>query len=357
MVSTGDAGELRYVRDDEPGLRRRGRRRFVYVEDLTGERVRDERVRERIRRLVIPPAWRDVWICADPLGHIQATGRDARGRKQYRYHPAYRALREREKFADLVPFGEALGDLRAQVQCDLALPGLCQERVVALAIDLLDRTAIRVGNEAYARDNRTFGLTTLRARHVEVSGSMVSFEFPGKGAHGYEIELVDRRLARLVRRCRQLPGQLLFQYLDEDGVVRPVRSDDVNDLLRALTGLDATAKTFRTWHATVRAARILADAGPPRSERAARSAVAAACDEVGDWLGNTRAVCRASYVHPAVPAAFEAGVLGGWWRDGPTRRAGNLDADERRLLAVLRRARRRGLGTAPSPRVRRREAA
>jgi DNA topoisomerase-1 len=356
-VRTHGGHDLRYVRDDEPGLRRRGRRRFVYIDEATGERVTGKPLLDRVRRLAIPPAWRGVWICADPLGHLQATGRDDRGRKQYRYHPAYRALREREKFADLVPFGEALGDLRARIEHDLATPGLGPDRVVALAIALLDRTAIRVGNEAYARDNRTFGLTTLRTRHVHVSGSMVSFDFKGKGAQGHEVEVDDRRLAKLVRRCRQLPGQLLFQYEDEVGVARPVRSDDVNERLRALTGLDVTAKTFRTWHATVRAARLLADAGPPGSARAARSTVAAACDEVGDWLGNTRAVCRASYVHPAVPAAFEAGVLGDWWRDGPTRKAGNLESDERRLLVVLRQARRRDLGTMPSPRGRREEAA
>ena len=341
-------GTLRYSSDDTPGLRRRGRKRFTYVDDRTGEEVGDPAVIERIRALAIPPAWTDVWICPHPWGHVQATGRDAKGRKQYRYHAEYRAQREMAKFADLVPFGESLGDLRGAIDTDLRRRDLGQERVLALVLALLDRTAIRIGNESYAKANKTFGLTTLRDEHVDINGATVAFCFVGKGAKRHEVELTDRRLAPLVRRCRDIPGQQLFQWEDADGQRHPVSSDDVNGRLRELTGLDVTAKTFRTWHASVGAATMLAGQPLPDSERQANSAVVEVCEEVAATLGNTRAVTRASYVHPAVPAAFEAGVLHDWWRDGPTRAAKGLAPEERKLLAVLRKARRRGLGAGPT---------
>lgn len=333
-------GTLRYSSDDEPGYRRHGTTRFRYVDARSGRPVRRAAELERIAALAIPPAWTDVWICADGRGHVQATGRDARGRKQYRYHAEYRAQRESEKFADLVPFGEALGSVRRAIDADLGRRGLGEDRVLALVLSLLDRTAIRVGNESYVRDNKTFGLTTLRSRHVDVHGSTMAFCFVGKGEKRQEVEVQDRRLAALVRRCRQLPGQLLFQWEDDDGELHPVRSDDVNERLRSLTGLDVTAKTFRTWHASVGAATLLAGQPLPDTTREATSAVVAVCDEVAASLGNTRAVARASYVHPAVTASFEDGRLHEWWHAGPRRAGGGLDANERRLLHVLRKARR-----------------
>jgi DNA topoisomerase-1 len=338
---------LQHCTDDAPGLRRKGRKRFTYVDDRTGDEVHDPATLERIAALAIPPAWTDVWICPAANGHVQATGRDAKGRKQYRYHADFRAQRESEKFADLVPFGEVLGDVRAAIHDDLRGRGLDEDRVVALVLSLLDRTAIRIGNESYAKENKTFGLTTMRSNHVDVTGSKVAFCFVGKAGKAHEVSVEDRRLASLVRKCQQLPGQLLFQYEDDDGGLHPVRSDDVNQRLRALTGLDVTAKTFRTWHASVGAATLLAGQPLPESQRQANSAVVEVCEEVAATLGNTRTVARASYVHPAVPAAFEAGVLHDWWRDGPSRAAKGLTPAERKLLAVLRKARRRGLGLAP----------
>jgi DNA topoisomerase-1 len=339
---------LRHCTDDGPGLRRHGRKRFRYVDDRSGDDVTDEPTLARIAALAIPPAWTDVWICPDARGHVQATGRDAKGRKQYRYHADYRAQRETAKFADLVPFGEALGDLRKAIDADLRLPDLGQERVLGLVLALLDRTAIRIGNESYARANKTFGLTTLRDKHVTIEGSTVAFCFVGKAAKRHEVKLTDRRLASLVRRCRDVPGQQLFQWEDADGGRHGISSDDVNGRLRALTGLDVTAKTFRTWHASVGAAALLAGQPLPESQRGVNSAVVEVCDEIANTLGNTRTVARASYVHPAVPAAFEAGLLHDWWREGPTRSAGGLEPDERKLLAVLRKAKRRGLGAAPT---------
>jgi DNA topoisomerase-1 len=349
--------DLHHCTDDAPGIRRRGRKRFTYVDDRTGREITDPAVLDRIAALAIPPAWTDVWICRDALGHVQATGRDAKGRKQYRYHTEFRARRELEKFADLVPFGESLGALRRAIDTDLRRRSLDQERMVALVLSLLDRTAIRIGNEAYAKENKTFGLTTMRSKHVDVTGSTVAFCFVGKGAKPHEVKVHDRRLASAVRRCQQLPGQLLFQWEDDEGTLRPVRSDDVNARLRELTGLDVTAKTFRVWHASLGAASLLADQTLPDSDRAVNSAVVEVCEEVAATLGNTRTVARTSYVHPAVPAAFEAGVLSDWWRDGPTRAARGLEPEERRLLAVLRKARRRGLGVPPPVRAKRAPAA
>jgi DNA topoisomerase-1 len=282
-----------------------------------------------------------VWICKEPNGHIQATGRDARGRKQYRYHAGHRARREAEKFRDLVPFGAALPRVRRQVDRDLGRRDLSRERVLALVIALLDRSASRVGNDGYARENGTFGLTTLRSRHAAVEGSSIRFCYVGKGGKRLDTEVVDQRLARLVRRCQALPGQLLFRWEGEDGDLHAVHSHDVNGRLGELSGIDITAKTFRTWWASVDAARLLAGEEPPVSTGGARRTVAAAIDEVADRLGNTRAVARTSYVHPTIVDAYEAGVLGEWWHTGPDRDSRWLDVDERRLLHVLRRARRR----------------
>jgi DNA topoisomerase I len=329
--------------DDEPGIRRTGTKRFTYRDEVTGRDVRGRAALDRIAALAVPPAWTDVWICREANGHIQATGRDDRGRKQYRYHPDYRARRDAEKFADLVPFGEALGPLRKQLRLDLRRRTWDCERVLALVVALLDTTLVRVGNEGYARENGSYGLTTLRNRHLRDNGRRPTLRFSGKSGLQHEIEIEDPALARLVRRCHQLPGHRLFQWVDDDGTSHPVRSDDVNARLRELTGLDVTAKTFRTWGATTRAASLLAVEDPPGTDREARATVVRAVDEVAEVLGNTRAVARSAYVAPVVVTAYEAGRLQEWWAKGPSRPAGGLVADERRLLSVLRRARRAGL--------------
>jgi DNA topoisomerase-1 len=335
--------ELVFSTSDEPGIRRLGRTRFRYVDDAAGSAVRDRRTLDRIDGLVIPPAWCGVWICRAENGHLQATGRDARSRKQYRYHAAYRRQRDREKFADLVPFGEALGPMRGRLRADLEASEWDFDHVMALVLALLDETHIRVGNESYARENGTFGLTTLRNRHLRTAGHDLSLRFIGKGGKDQEVAIDDPVLARQVRRCRQLPGQQLFQWVDVTGERHPVRSSDVNERLRQITGLDATAKTFRTWGATARAATMLATVGVPVSDREAQREIVTAVDEVAAELGNTRTVARAAYVHPAVLAAYEQGRLAEWWLDGPTRAAKGLSPDERRLLVVLRKARRAGL--------------
>ena len=241
-----------------------------------------------------------MWIASDPRSHVQATGRDARGRKQYRYHPRYREHQEEAKFELLVPFGHALPQLRRQVDRDLRRHGVPRERVIAAMVELLDRTLIRVGNEEYARANGSFGLTTLRNRHVQVEGSHLRMHFAGKSNKQFDVSFDDPRLARIVTRCQDLPGQLLFQYVNGDGTPRPVRSSDVNDYFREHSGLEATAKTFRTWNATVYAAAALAAAPPPESAREGRSTVMAMLKVVSAELNNTPAVCRRSYIHPAV---------------------------------------------------------
>jgi DNA topoisomerase-1 len=335
---------LRFVTDAEPGIRRRGRSRFRYVDARTGEAVRDPAEIGRIRALAVPPAWTDVWICPDPCGHLQATGRDSRGRKVYRYHTGYREARERAKFDELPPFGHVLGDLRSRIDEDLGLPGLPRDRVAALVVSLLERTFVRVGNEEYARDNRTFGLTTLRDRHAEVHGSELHLRFRGKGARLWDVGVESRRLARLVRRCQDLPGQVLFQYVggtdhgtgdgEGNGPV-PLTSTDVNDYLRRRSSLDLTAKSFRTWGGTLLAACELAAADRPASERGRQRAVNDVMGAVADVLGNTPAVSKGSYVHPAVVGAFDDGTLPDLWDAGPRRAGYGLSADERRLLHVL----------------------
>jgi DNA topoisomerase-1 len=331
----GAGSSLRYVAGDEPGIRRLGSQRFRYVDQLTGESIRDAAVLARIKSLAVPPAWQDVWICAEAGGHIQATGRDARGRKQYRYHPRFRQRRERRKFHALFSFGEKLGDLRAQIDRDLRHPSLTRERVVAAVLAILERTYVRVGNEEYARTNRSYGLTTLRSRHAKVNGSELRFCFVGKGGRRFDVSFADPRLARVVRRCQELPGQLLFQHIDEAGEPSAVSSTDVNEYLREVTGLDVTAKTFRTWGASLLAAQELVDVEAPASDRAAAIAIKTALEPVAAQLGNTITVCRASYVHPKVLTTFADGTLRDLWDAGPKRAAGGLSADERRLLAVL----------------------
>jgi DNA topoisomerase-1 len=332
---------LRYVTDAEPGIRRTGTKRFRYTDATTGRVIAKAKVLERIRQLAVPPAWTDVWICADPDGHLQATGRDARGRKQYRYHAEFRAEREQTKFGDLVAFGEALGGLRKALAADLATPGLGLDRMTALVVSLLQCTYVRIGNECYAATNKTYGLTTLRSHHVSVHGSTVRIRFVGKGGQRHDIAISDAKVSRLIRRCHELPGQLLFRYEDEAGVLRPVTSTEVNDYLRAHTGLDVTAKTFRTWGATLFAAAGFAALPPPHSTRQRQATIKAVVATVADELRNTPAVARASYIHPLVFDAYESGTLPKLWEAGPSRAGGGLIAEERRLLNLLapRRAR------------------
>ena len=302
---------LRYSSDADKGIRRQRRGRgFTYL-DADGRTIRDRVTLERVRSLAIPPAWTDVWICRWPNGHIQATGRDARGRKQHRYHARWREARDESKFGRMVAFGEALPAIRERTEADLARPGLPREKVLATVVRLLELTLIRVGNDEYARLNRSFGLTTLRDRHARIDGSRVRFRFRGKSGLQHEVGITDRRLARVVKRCQELPGQELFQYVDDDGVVRDVASDDVNAYLREISGGDFTAKDFRTWAGTVLAYRALRALEPASSTTDAKRKVVAAMRETAGRLGNTPTVARQSYVHPAVVSAYMDGAVGG----------------------------------------------
>ena len=332
---------LRHSSDDRPGIsRRRAGRGFSY-RDPDGRTIRDAETLSRIRAIAIPPAWTDVWICPWPNGHLQATGRDARGRKQYRYHQRYRARRDGAKFERLIAFAKELPAIRDQVERDLARPGLPREKVVAAVVRLLELTLIRVGNDEYARLNRSFGLTTLRDRHATIEGSAITFRFRGKSGQQHEVGLRDRRLAGVVRRCRDLPGQELFQYLDEAGEPQDIASDDVNSYLAAVAP-GVTAKDFRTWAGTVLAYRALRAIGKGKTEREQQRNVAAAIQATADGLGNTPAVARSAYVHPAVVDAY----LDGRIRSALMKAAeetddppGATDPDEERAVVALLRAR------------------
>jgi DNA topoisomerase-1 len=299
------AAGLRYISDDMPGIRRRKRGKgFSYV-DPKGNVVRDARTLERIRKLAIPPAWTDVWICPTANGHLQATGRDARGRKQYRYHADWRDVRDETKFGRMIAFGEALPTIRERVEKDLSLRGLPREKVIATVVWLLETTLIRIGNREYARQNGSFGLTTLRDGHVDIDGSKLRFEFRGKSGKDHSVEIQDRRVARIVKQCRDLPGQTLFQYLDENGERQKITSEDVN----AYLGEGFTAKDFRTWGGTVLALSALMEIGACESEREASRAVVDTIKRVSESLGNRPAICRKYYVHPVVIEKFVEGKL------------------------------------------------
>ncbi len=273
-----------------------------------GSKISDPEIRKRIKGLVIPPAWTEVWICPDPQGHIQVTARDAKGRKQYRYHPAYRAARDTSKFRRILEFSELLPLIRERIERDLGAPDLTRRQILATVVRLLDKTLIRVGNSEYARDNKSYGLTTLRERHVEVKGSVMRFTFRGKSGVKHSVSLTDRRLARIIQRCQDLPGQELFQYIDSSGSRLTVSSGDVNEYLREISGQDVTAKDFRTWAGTMLAARELRAAGPAPNRKDAEKNIIRAIDTVAERLGNTRTVCRKYYVHPAVLAAYLEGI-------------------------------------------------
>ncbi|UDL88591.1 DNA topoisomerase IB [Mesorhizobium sp. PAMC28654] len=299
---------LAYVSDAEPGIRRlRAGKGFTYKAP-DGRTVGKSTV-DRIRAIVIPPAWTDVWISPDADGHIQATGRDQRGRKQYRYHPQWADVRDGAKYSSLIAFAESLPELRRRIDADLRRHGLPFERVVAAIVWLLDNTMIRVGNAAYARDNKSFGLTTLRDRHVSIEGSSLRFAFKGKSGKEWKLKLVDRRIARIVRDAQDLPGQKLFQYLDEDGNRHPVRSDDVNRYIRDAVGPDFSSKHFRTWGGTIHAASLFARTDLPDSRGQQKRVMNSTIDKVAERLGNTRAVCRKCYIHPQVFEAWTEGRL------------------------------------------------
>lgn len=328
---------LRYVCDDAPAIRRRrAGKGFVYL-DARGRRVADAIVLKRIRSLVIPPAWTDVWICAAADGHIQATGRDAKRRKQYRYHADYREAREQSKYEHLIEFAEALPGLRTRVAEHMSLRGLPREKVLATVVHLLETTLIRVGNDEYAKANESYGLTTLKSKHVAVEGSQVRFRFIGKSGKQWSLAMRDRRVARIIRACQELPGQDLLQYFDDDKALRAVSSGDVNAYLREITGRDITAKDFRTWAGTVLMARFLGASGQFESETKAKRAISAAVKQVAAALGNTPSVCRKSYIHPAVTGAYLGGgfALEAVQVGGPPEPKG-LRPEEATTLSLLR---------------------
>ena len=337
-ASAREAG-LRYVSDRQPGIRRRrAGRGFAYLAP-DGSPVREERTLARIRSLAVPPAWSDVWICLLANGHLQASGRDARGRKQYRYHPRWREVRDAAKYDRMVAFGEALPRIRRRVSEDLAPPGLSRRKVLATVVRLLETTLIRVGNEEYARENRSFGLTTLRDRHVDVSGSTVTFEFPGKGGTVRTVGVNDRRLARIVKQCQEIPGYELFQYR-EDGIRQSVDSQDVNDYLREISGEPFTAKDFRTWAGTLFAALALQEFEVFDSEAQAKRNVIQAIESVAERLGNTPTICRRCYVHPAVIEAYLDGSMARALKERADEEMeqalGDLEPEEAAVLALLR---------------------
>ena len=306
---SAQAAGLRYVSDKAPGIRRRRTGKALRYVAPDGAAVTDAATLGRIRALAVPPAWKDVWICGSADGHLQATGRDARGRKQYRYHRRWREVRDETKYGRMIAFAAALPAIRRQVTRDLARPGLPREKVLAALVRLLETTYIRVGNSEYARENDSFGLTTLRERQVQVRGSTLKFRFRGKSGVEHEIALADARLARIVRRMQDLPGEALFHYVEPDGGVRSLESADVNAYLRAIAGADFTSKDFRTWAGTVLCARALSELAPPRSRTEARRSAVRAVESVARKLGNTAAVCRKCYVHPAIVASYERGEL------------------------------------------------
>jgi DNA topoisomerase I len=308
LESAADAG-LHYVSDDQPGLhRKRAGSDFTYI-GVDGKRIRDQATLLRIKHLVIPPAWTDVWICPDPRGHLQATGRDARGRKVYLYHPRWREVRDAAKYERLAAFGEALPRIREQVEADLRRTGIPRERVLAAVVKLLEQTSIRVGNDEYLDKNGSVGLTTMLDDHAVFEGNKVRFVFKGKSGKEHSIELNDRRLARIVKQCQDVPGQHLFQYLDEHGERRPIGSADVNAYLKEISGGDFTAKDFRTWNGTVLAMRFLRACDAPASATAGKRHVSGAIKNVAHELGNTPAVARKAYVHPVVLNAYLDGYL------------------------------------------------
>jgi DNA topoisomerase-1 len=332
-VEAAKAVGLRYIRETTKGYtRRRAGKGFCYL-DEAGRPIRDKEILRRIRSLVIPPAWERVWICAQPCGHLQAVGYDARGRKQYRYHPDYSATRNETKFGRMTEFAKALPAIRQRVRHDLAKPGLPREKVLATVVRLLETTCIRIGNVEYARENHSFGLTTLRHRHAAIEGSTIRFHFRGKSGLEHEVEVHDARLARIVRECQDLPGYELFQYVGDSGERHTVDSCHVNEYLREVSEGEFTAKDFRTWAGTVQAALELAEVGPGESATAIKRNVVAAVKGVASRLGNRPATSRKYYVHPAVLTAYEDGALFEYMKERPATRG--LHPEEECVVRLL----------------------
>lgn len=334
IAAAAEAG-LRYVTDNTPGYRRKANGEHFKYLNTHGKPIRDEERLLRIKRLAIPPAWTDVWICPSPVGHIQATGRDARRRKQYRYHDRWRELRDENKFHRLAEFARELPKIRRRVAQDIRLPGLPRQKVLATVVRLLERTFIRIGNEEYARDNKSFGLTTIKNRHVKVKGDHLRFRFRGKSGRQHEVAITDRRIAKIVSKCQDLPGQDLFQYVSE-GEVRNVTSQDVNDYLREITNENFSAKDFRTWAGTVLAALALAAQSEFETKKQAKANLKTAICAVAKLLGNTPAICRKCYVHPAIVEAYLTRTqIAGLSQAIKTPENINLRAVERAVLKFL----------------------
>jgi len=333
-VDSAKAAGLLYTSDDRPGIRRVGRAPAFRYLHSNGRPIRKEEL-ARIRALVIPPAWKDVWICAEPRGHLQATGRDARGRKQYRYHAKWRVVRDETKYDRLIGFAETLPKIRRRTAADLATLHLSREKVLALVVQLLEKTLIRVGNDEYAKENQSFGLTTMRDTHVEVSATRIRFSFRGKSGVPHEIDLNDRRLARAVRAVREIPGYELFQFYDEDGKRQGIESSDVNAYLKEISGEEYTSKDFRTWAGTVLTTQFLRQFDHYESEAEAKSNILRAVEMVAKRLGNTKAVCRKCYIHPAMLDAYLDGSM--LKPAPPARRKKGLSEGEAAVLSLLRR--------------------
>ena len=338
-MASAQAAGLRYTSDTQPGITRTRHGKTFRYHSPHGRRITAADELARIRSLVIPPAWDDVWICPDPRGHLQATGRDVRGRKQYRYHPRWRQVRDETKYDRMIGFAQALPRIRQRTTRDLRRSGMPREKVLATVVQLLEKTLIRVGNDEYARQNRSFGLTTLRDGHVDVRAGKLRFTFRGKSGVDHEVDLEDRRLARIVKACRDIPGYDLFQYIDERGVRCTVGSSDVNAYLKEVTGEDYTSKDFRTWAGTVLAAQMLREIGGSRTRTEEKKNIISAVESVAKKLGNTKAVCRKCYIHPAI---FDAYVDGSMTRTvlqraKRARAAHDLSEQESAVLVLLQR--------------------
>lgn len=340
-VAAGQAG-LRYVLDKQPGISRSRRGETFVYRHPAGRLLRDKAALKRIRSLAIPPAWTEVWICPLENGHIQATGRDARGRKQYRYHPRWRAVRDEAKHERMLAFGAVLPRIRQRVSADLRRHGMCRLKVMATLVRLLETTLIRVGNDEYVQQNGSYGLTTLHNHHAKVQAAKITFSFKGKSRICHQIDVHDPRLAKLVRRCQELPGQQLFEYLDEEGAVHAVSSDDVNTYLREIAGDEFSAKDFRTWAGTILAAAALRELAGFHSLTEAKRNIVQAIGGVAKTLGNTAAVCRRCYIHPAIIDAYLAGqTIPAAPAGGRTRRSNRLRPDEAAVMTLLRQKKRK----------------
>jgi DNA topoisomerase-1 len=337
-VDAADVAGLHYINPEGIGIRRLPSGRGFAYREAAGKLVHDEATLERIRSLAIPPAYRDVWISRNAKGHIQAVGRDARGRKQYRYHPQWNAVRDAAKYGKLLLFAQVLPQTRARVKRDIALPGLPKDKVLAAIVQLLEQTLARVGNKEYAKTNKSFGLTTLRNRHARVKGRQIVFDFRAKHGIQRHIDLEDQRLARIVKKCQELPGQELFCYLDEDDTPRNIASEDVNAYLREITGKEITAKDFRTWAGTKLAVAALRHIGGFESKGGAKKNVLRAVEAVAKMLGNTPAICRKCYIHPAVLDGYAEGELDALLQPGRARGRRGLSAEEVALVRFLKAA-------------------